>query len=65
MSKKDIETIEIMHKDGYFRISTELEKAKKWAKEGKIPTWLRDDMKEYEKKGKRENVKTKRSDNQD
>jgi len=40
--------IERMKKDGYFKSPSELDKVYMWLAKGIIPTWLREDMKNYQ-----------------
>lgn len=39
--------IEVMKRNGYFKISTEYDKANKWIEEENIPKWFLEDMKKY------------------
>lgn len=40
--------IERMKKDGYFKSPSEIDKVYMWLAKGIIPTWLREDMKNYQ-----------------
>jgi hypothetical protein len=40
--------IEAMKKDGYFKSANELDKVYMWLAKGIIPSWLREEMKNYQ-----------------